>query len=63
MDENLYKRDPRSYALQMVEEGLMTAQAMLEAMRVSMSHDDVREALDANALSPRFDEDADEEGG
>ena len=62
MDENLYKRDPRSYALQMVEEGLMTAQAMLEAMLVSMSHDDVREALDANALSPRFDEDADEEG-
>ncbi len=63
MDDKLYQRDPRSYALGMVEDGLVTAQAMLEAMLVSMSHDDVREALDANELSPRFNEDADDEEG
>lgn len=63
MDEKLYRSDPRGYAMDMVEDGLVSAQVMLEAMLVSMSHDDVRAALDANELSPRFNEDADDEEG
>ena len=56
MDKELFRRDPRDYALQMVEDGLVSADQMLLAMLVYMSHDDVRGALDANELSPRFDE-------
>ena len=57
MDAKKFQSDPRDYALEMVEEGLVTADAMLRAMLVCMSHDDVRDALDANELSPRFVED------
>ena len=55
-----YQTDPRDYAMEMVEERLVSADAMLLAMLVYMSHDDVRGALDANELSPRFTEDGDE---
>lgn len=61
MDKELFRRDPRDYALQMVEDGLVSADQMLLAMLVYMSHDDVRGALDANELSPRFDEDQDDD--
>ena len=57
MDNKLYQRDPRDFALSMVEDGLVSAHQMLLAMLQYMSHDDVRGALDANELSPRFDED------
>lgn len=60
MDAKKFDTDPRGYALEMVEEGLVTADSMLRAMLVCMSHDDVRDALDANELSPRFVEDEDE---
>ncbi len=49
-----YQVDPRDYALEMVEEGLIGADLMLLAALAYMSHDDVREMLDANELSPRF---------
>ena len=61
MDKDLFKRDPRSYALGMVKEGLLSSETLARALLSYMSHDDVREALDANELSPRFDEDADGE--
>lgn len=61
MDKELFRRDPRDYALQMVSDGLVSADQMLLAMLVYMSHDDVRGALDANELSPRFDEDHDDQ--
>lgn len=61
MDKELFRRDPRDYALQMVEDGLVSADQMLLAMLDYMSHDDVRGALDANELSPRFDEDQDDD--
>ena len=60
-DTKQFQKDPRSYALQMVEDGLVDAQSLLEACLSYMSHDDVRGMLDANELSPRFDEDYEED--
>ena len=60
-DSKEFQRDPRSYALQLVEDGLVDAQSLLEACLSYMSHDDVRDMLDANELSPRFDEEQDED--
>lgn len=61
MNKDLFKRDPRSYAMKLVEEGLVTPENMLLVLLKYMSHDDVREALDANEMSPRFDESEDNE--
>ena len=67
MDEYLFKNDPRSFALELVENGFVSAESLLTAALVYMSSDEVRDMLDANELSPRFeedyndDEDADEE--
>lgn len=57
MDEKLFQRDPRGYAYALVEEGLVSADTMLTACLRYLSHDDVREMLDMNELSPRFEED------
>jgi len=54
-DQELFRRDPRSYALELVEQGF-GAQCLLEACLKYMSTDEVRDMLDANELSPRFDE-------
>ena len=54
-DEELFQSNPRSYAIQLVEEGF-DKDTMILALLKYMSHDDVRGALDANMLSPRFDE-------
>ena len=59
MDKDTFKRDPRDYALALVEEGLVTADHLLLCAVKYMSHDDVRDMLDCNELSPRFDEDDD----
>lgn len=59
-DAKQFQRDPRAYALDLVDQGLVTAENMLEACLGYMSHDDVRAMLDANELSPRFDESDDE---
>ena len=56
-----FKRDPRSYALELVDEGIIDPMMMLQAALSWMSHDEVRDMLDANELSPRFNEDADED--
>ena len=56
MNEHLYNSDPRSYALQMSEEGYVSTEYLLKACLVYMSHDEVRDMLDANELSPRFHE-------
>ena len=60
MDKELFKKDPRDYALALVENGLVSADNLLLATLKYMSHDDVRGMLDANELSPRFDEDEEE---
>lgn len=57
MDKKTYEQNPRAYAIEMVEQGLVRAENMMLCLLSYMSHDDVREALDANELSPRFNED------
>ena len=52
--ELAYQNDPRDYALELVEMGIDTQEDMLTRCLKYMSHDDVREMLDMNELSPRF---------
>jgi len=59
-DEALFRKDPRGYAIDLVEQGLVSPQLLLEACLSYMSWDDVRGMLDANELSPRFDEEYEE---
>ena len=61
MDKDLFKNDPRDFALSLVEDGLVSAESLLTAALVYMSTDEVRDMLDANELSPRFDEDEEED--
>lgn len=61
MNEELFKSNPRAYSLEMVENGLVSVDHMLLCCLKYMSHDEVRDMLDANELSPRFDEDEDTE--
>jgi len=56
MNQELFEKDPRSYAIALVDEGLVSSDYMILALLKYMSADDVRDALDANELSPRFDE-------
>ena len=51
----------RDRALELVEMGMVSAEAMLSMALGYMSQDDVADMLDANELSPRFQEDYDEE--
>jgi hypothetical protein len=57
MNADLFKKDPRDYALEMVEQGLVSSDHLLLCALKYMSCDDVRDMLDCNELSPRFDED------
>lgn len=60
-DAKQFQRNPRAYALDLVEQGLVSAEDLLSAALSYMSYDDVRDMLDANELSPRFDEEDDED--
>ena len=51
----------RDRALELVEMGMVSAEDMLTMALSYMSTDDVADMLDANELSARFQEDADEE--
>ena len=61
MDKELFQRDPRDFALGLVDDGLIDPVMLLTAALNWMSHDEVREMLDANELSPRFTYDDPEE--
>jgi hypothetical protein len=50
----------RDEALELVENGLVTAESMLTMCLKYMSTDDVADMLDANELSSRFMEDEEE---
>lgn len=54
-----YKRTPdaRDKALELVEDGMVSAENMLTMCLKYMSTDDVEDMLDANELSERFLED------
>lgn len=60
MNRNLFDTDPRCYALELLDTGVSTDHLLLCALNY-MSHDDVREMLDMNELSPRFDDETEEE--
>jgi hypothetical protein len=60
VNEKQFNKDPREYALELVENGLVSADDMLLNALVYMSHDDVKGMLDANELSPRFSEEDEE---
>jgi hypothetical protein len=53
--EDQFANNPRAYALEMVEGGLISADHLLLCCLNYMSSDDVRDMLDANELSPRFE--------
>jgi hypothetical protein len=57
---NQFKTEPRDYALELIDNGITTADHLLLCCLKYMSHDDVRDMLDCNELSPRFDEENDE---
>ncbi len=61
MNADLFNSDPRSFALELVENQLSSADHLLLCCLKYMSTDDVRDMLDSNELSPRFDEDDDSE--
>jgi len=48
-----FQDKPRDYALELVEEGIITYEYMVTACLKYMSHDDVRDMLDCNEMSPR----------
>jgi hypothetical protein len=56
-DTTLFNADPRSYALELVHEGMVDPLTVLEACLAYMSHDDVRDMLAANEMSPEEVED------
>ena len=51
-----YNTKPRDFALELVESGMVSADHLLLCCLKYMSCDDVRDMLDCNELSPRFDE-------
>ena len=60
MNADLFKSDPRDFALGLVENQLVSADHLLLCALKYMSSDEVRDMLDSNELSPRFDEDDDD---
>jgi len=56
MDEQQFNTNPRDFALELVDSGMVEADHLLLCALKYMSHDDVREMLDMNELSPRFNE-------
>ena len=53
------KTNSRDKALELVEDGYVSAESMLTMCLKYMSTDDVEDMLDTNELSERFMEDAD----
>lgn len=51
-----YDTDSRNTALELVDNGMVTAQEMLTMCLKYMSTDEVSDMLDTNELSERFDE-------
>ena len=52
MDTELFTDDPRSFAMELVSNGLVAADDIILVLLKYMSHDDVREALRINDLAP-----------
>ena len=54
LNKELFHRDPRSFALELVNDGMIDPMMMLTAALKWMSHNEVQDMLDANELAPRF---------
>ena len=52
-ESETFQTSPRDFAVELVENGL-EANTLIIACLKYMSHDDVRDMLDCNELSPRF---------
>jgi len=50
----LFQTDPREYALEVYDIGWISAQDLIPSCLKAMSHQDVRDMLEANELAPRF---------
>ena len=61
MYDHIITSDNRDKALEMVEEGRVTADHLLLCCLKYMSNDDVHDMLDCNELTERFDDDGEEE--
>ena len=61
MYDHILTSDNRDKALEMVEEGLVTADHLLLCCLKYMSNDDVHDMLDCNELTERFLNDGEEE--
>jgi len=57
----MFEKDPREFALDLVDQGMIDPMMLLTAALNWMSHEEVRDMLDANELSPRFSEEENEE--
>jgi hypothetical protein len=49
-----FSSDPRSYAFELISSGVCTAETLAIACLAYMSHDEIRDVLDLNELSPRL---------
>ena len=56
-----FQKKPRDFAIECVEDGYIDFEGLASLLLSYMSHDDVRGALDANELSPRFIDQDDED--
>ena len=61
MYDHILTSDNRDKALEMVEEGRVTADHLLLCCLKYMSNDDVHDMLDCNELTERFDNDGEKE--
>lgn len=60
-NKELFRKDPRSYTIDLLDQGLVDERQLLLAAIQYMSHDDVRSMLNANELSPSFIDEYQEE--
>ena len=61
VDKIDFENRPAHYALELVDDCSVSAEAMLAQCLTYMSEDEIRQMLDANELSPRFMNDDDDD--
>ena len=52
--EKTFRLYPKNFSLHLVKQGVISDEELLLVLLRAMSDEDVRQALDANELSPRF---------
>ena len=54
MDYDTFQSDPRDYIIDLLDSGRVSHKTLVIVFLKYLSHEEVREALDLNELSPRF---------